>query len=120
MSRSAVLRIERERNRFDRLASRLLGQLPLRAISDRRLRCELLSHRIAETASRDLTARRARLERATGVLHALNPQAILTRGYTITMDAEGHPLTSVREIKSGMLLRTRFGDGEAQSIAAKR
>jgi hypothetical protein len=36
------------------------------------------------------------------------------------MDAEGHPLTSVREIKSGMLLRTRFGDGEAQSIAAKR
>jgi exonuclease VII large subunit len=50
----------------------------------------------------------------------LNPQAILTRGYTITMDAEGHPLTSVQEIKPGMLVRTRFGDGEAQSIAAKR
>lgn len=120
MSRSAVLRVERERNRFDRLASRLLGQLPLRAISNRRLRCEMLSHRLAETVSRDFAARCARIERATGVLHALNPEAILTRGYTITTDAEGHPLASAQGIKTGMLLRTRFGDGEVQSIAAKR
>ena len=55
-----------------------------------------------------------------GFFTRLNPQAILTRGYTITMDAEGHPLTSAREIKAGMLLRTRFDDGEVQSIAAKR
>jgi exodeoxyribonuclease VII large subunit len=120
MARSAILRVEREQNRLHRLESRLLGQLPLRVIVDRRLRCELLSQRLAETAAREIAIWRARLERATGVLHALNPEAILTRGYTITMDAEGHLLTSARTIEPGTLLRTRFHDGELQSVTAKR
>jgi exodeoxyribonuclease VII large subunit len=115
-----MLRIERERNRLDRLANRLLGQLPLRAITDRRLRCQALSQRLCETTNREVLARRARLERAIGVLHALNPQAILTRGYTITMDAEGRPFTSARPIEAGALIRTRFHDGDVESIAVKR
>jgi exodeoxyribonuclease VII large subunit len=120
MTRSALLHVERERNRLDRLVNRLLGQLPLRAIADRRLRCQALSQRLCETANREVAARRARLERATGVLHALNPQAILTRGYTITMDAEGRPFTSARPIEAGALIRTRFHDGDVESIAVKR
>ena len=120
LGQSAMLRLERERNLFDRLASRLLGQLPVKAIEESRLRCRMLTQQIMEVATRELAARRARLERAAGVLQALNPHATLMRGYTITMDAEGHPLTSVEGIKAGMLLRTRFQDGEAQSIAAKR
>jgi exodeoxyribonuclease VII large subunit len=120
LSQSAMLRVERERNRLDRLANRLIGQLPLRAIADRRLRCQLLSQRVAETMSREVAARRARLERASGVLQALNPEAVLTRGYTITMDAEAHPFTSAAAIEPGTPLRTRFHDGEVQSITAKR
>jgi exodeoxyribonuclease VII large subunit len=80
----------------------------------------MLSQQIAEVVARELAVRRARLERAAGVLQALDPQATLTRGYTITMDAKGQPLTSVTRVEPGMLLRTRFQDGEAQSIAAKR
>jgi exodeoxyribonuclease VII large subunit len=120
MSRSAMFRVEREQNRFHRLENRLLGQLPLRAIADRRLRCELLFQRLGETAGREVATRRARLERAAGVLQALNPHAILTRGYTITMDLDGRPLTSARAIAPGMPLRTRFHDGEVQSVTAKR
>jgi exodeoxyribonuclease VII large subunit len=120
LTRSAMLRVERERNRLDRLANRLLGQLPVRAIADRRLRCQALSQRLCETVHREVAARRARLERTIGVLHALNPQAILTRGYTITMDAEGRPFTSARPIEAGTLIRTRFHDGDVQSIAVKR
>ena len=80
----------------------------------------MLTKQIADLATRELTARRARLERATGVLQSLDPKATLTRGYTITMDAAGRPVTSVKAIEAGMLLRTRFQDGEAQSVAAKR
>ena len=120
MRRSAMFRVEREQNRLHRLENRLLGQIPLRAIADRRLRCELLFQRLGETAGREVATRRARLERAAGVLQALNPQAILTRGYTITMDLDGYPLTSARAITPGMPLRTRFHDGEVQSVTAKR
>ncbi|HEY5704251.1 MAG TPA: exodeoxyribonuclease VII large subunit [Terrimicrobiaceae bacterium] len=120
VGKCAALRLEREKYRFDRLASRLFGQLPVRAIKESRFRCQMLAQRITETAARELTARRARLERAAGILNALDPRATLMRGYTITMDAEGGPLTFAREIEAGMLLRTQFQDGEAHSIAAKR
>ena len=120
MNRSAVLRLERERNRFDRLASRLIAKAPAQAIGDRRLRCQLLAERLREATRREIIARQARLDRAVGVLHALNPQAILTRGYTITMDASGRPYTSSQAIAEETLLRTRFHDGEVESITAKR
>jgi exodeoxyribonuclease VII large subunit len=120
LGQSARLRVERETNVFDRLASRLHGLFPASTIGESRLRCRMLAQQITDIAARELAARQGRLERAAGVLHALSPQATLTRGYTITMDAEGHPLTSVEGIEAGMLLRTRFQDGEAQSIAAKR
>ncbi|MGA7215876.1 MAG: exodeoxyribonuclease VII large subunit [Terrimicrobiaceae bacterium] len=120
LRKSAMLRLERERNAFDRLGNRLRGQSPARMIGENQLRCRMLTQQIADLATRELTARRARLERATGVLQALDPKATLTRGYTITMDAAGRPVTSVKAIEAGMLLRTRFQDGEAQSVAAKR
>jgi exodeoxyribonuclease VII large subunit len=120
MRRSVTLHLERPRNRLDRLVNRLLGQAPAKAIGDRRLRCQLLSQHLREATSREMALRRARLDRAIGVLHALNPQAILTRGYTITMDATGHPYTSSAAIAPGSLLRTRFHDGEVESITAKR
>jgi exodeoxyribonuclease VII large subunit len=120
MNRSAVLRLERERNRFDRLASRLLAKAPAQAIGDRRLRCQLLAERLREVTRREIIARQARLDRAVGLLHALNPQAILIRGYTITMDASGRPYSSSHAIREGTLLRTRFHDGEVESITAKR
>jgi exodeoxyribonuclease VII large subunit len=120
LGQGARLHLERGRSFLDRLATRLHGQFPARAIGECRLRCRMLAQQVTDVAKRELAVRQARLERAAGVLGALDPQATLTRGYTITMDAEGNPLTSVTGIKAGMLLKTRFRDGEAQSIAAKR
>jgi exodeoxyribonuclease VII large subunit len=120
MNRSVVLRLERERNRFDRLASRLLANAPAKEIGDRRLRCHLFAERFRDATRREIVARQARLDRALGVLHALNPQAILTRGYTITMDARGRPYTSSKTIVEGTILRTCFHDGEVESVTAKR
>jgi exodeoxyribonuclease VII large subunit len=120
LRRCAALRLDHERNRLDRLHGRLTGQFPGRAIGEGQLRCQMLNQAITEVLAREVAARRARLERAAGVLQALNPQAILTRGYTITTDTGGRPLASAKEVEAGMLLRTRFRDGEVESVAAKR
>jgi exodeoxyribonuclease VII large subunit len=120
LMRRPLLRFDGERNRLDRLRSRLLWRFPVKVIGERQLRCQMLTQTINEILARELAARRARLEGATGVLRALNPQAILVRGYTITMDSTGHPLRSAKDVEAGMLLRTRFQDGEAESTARKR
>jgi exodeoxyribonuclease VII large subunit len=120
LGRCAIQRLDRERNFLDGLKARLIGQYPARAIAESQLRCRMLKQASTEVLARELAARHARLERAAGVLQALNPHAILTRGYTITTDTEGRPLASVKEVAPGMPLRTRFHDGEVESIAAKR
>jgi exodeoxyribonuclease VII large subunit len=120
LERAARLRLERARNVFERLVGRMFSRLPLRAIADHQLQWRLRAQKIAELLAREMAGRQARLERALGVLRALDPQATLRRGYTITMAPQGYPLVSAAQVEPGMVLRTRFQDGEAQSIAVKR
>ena len=40
----------------------------------------------------------------------------LDRGYTLTLDAEGRVLRSIEDFGPGARLRTRFADGDAQSV----
>ncbi len=48
-------------------------------------------------------------------LNDFSPLATLKRGYTITEDETGKPLTSVEQAKEAKELTTRFVDGEIQS-----
>lgn len=116
----ARLTVERGKSRLDHLTARLASRDPSPAIADKRLRFQLLERQMTELVTRQLTARQTALQRVAGVLHTLDPNATLARGYTMTTDADGQPLGSVQQVKPGMVLRTRFSDGEAESAAAKR
>jgi exodeoxyribonuclease VII large subunit len=48
-------------------------------------------------------------------MHSLSPDAVLKRGFSITIDEEGRPVTSAKRIHSGDRLRTRLADGEIVS-----
>ena len=61
----------------------------------------------AEGALREQSAR----------LDLLNPYAVLTRGYSITTDADGHVVRSAAAVKSGDRLTTRLAEGEVASVA---
>ena len=69
--------------------------------------------RAAATRLRDL---RATLDRHAALLGALNPNAALARGYTITTDPEGRILRSAAEALAAAELQTRFPDGVVRSI----
>jgi exodeoxyribonuclease VII large subunit len=56
-----------------------------------------------------------RVERLRSQLKALNPLAVLTRGYSITSDEQGRILRSVSEAAAGRRLRTRLQDGIVES-----
>ncbi len=88
----------------------------------------------AEAARQAITALQARLRAATeqrvgeqhrqllawnDLLRVLGPQATLERGYSITTDASGGPLSSIRSVSSGERVRTQLADGEILSDVAK-
>ncbi|MFM8364749.1 MAG: exodeoxyribonuclease VII large subunit, partial [Verrucomicrobiota bacterium] len=69
--------------------------------------------RAAVTRLRDL---RATLDRHTALLGALNPNAALARGYTITTDPEGHILRTAAAAQASQELLTKFSDGIVRSL----
>ncbi len=119
LERHASLTVERRRHVLGELQSRLTARSPAQAIRETRQAGAIFHRQMEEILTRDITARRSRLERASGVLEALNPSATLARGYTITLDEAGLPLTSAKKVLIGGSLRTRFHDGEVESTSAK-
>ena len=54
------------------------------------------------------------LSQKKATLEALNPQNVLNRGFTLTVDEEGHPI-DVKKIKTGNTIKTIFKDGQITS-----
>lgn len=69
-----------------------------RGLLNRTLQARLRDHRLT-------------LARLGAVLKALNPDAALARGYTITRDADGRILRSAAEAGKCEILETKFADG---------
>jgi len=66
-----------------------------------------------------IEAGRHRTRNLEGRLGALNPLAVLKRGYTITADRAGGIIRSARAVRPGQRLATRFTDGSVESDAVE-
>jgi len=70
-------------------------------------------HQSIEVAvSRRLDGATAALDRASAILDAADPAAVLARGYSLAMDQHGRPITSVAAATAASTFTLRFGDGE--------
>ncbi len=73
------------------------------------------STRLAALPGRRLRAEDQRLDQWRRLLGAYDYQRQLERGYSVTRDASGRVVRSVRGVDAGALLRTRVSDGELVS-----
>jgi exodeoxyribonuclease VII large subunit len=104
---------EAMRRRGDDLRARLQRQRP---------RLELQEHatqrRVALMAASFrhlLQERRRRLQTLTARLQALDPRAVLARGYSLAADAHGRVVTDAVRLAAGDLLRLQFARGSASA-----
>lgn len=81
-----------------------------------RQRMEALITRGRDSFARQLQLRRERLKRVAEMLRLLSPEHTLQRGYTLTTDAQGNLLRSVKDAPSGSTLVTKLRDGKITSI----
>jgi exodeoxyribonuclease VII large subunit len=74
-----------------------------------------LSARLGFSFLHRLRACEAKLSRLQAGLAGLDPQAVLSRGYSITYDGAGVVLRDARDVSAGERLRTRLANGEVES-----
>jgi exodeoxyribonuclease VII large subunit len=61
-----------------------------------------------------------RLSAAVQLLKSLGPQAVLERGYSLTMDSAGRMVRSIRALRPGQQVQTRLHDGQFTSTVDSR
>jgi len=65
--------------------------------------------------SKQIQLARQRFEQEQGRLAALNPIAVLKRGYTVSYDPDGQILTHAARVKPGDAVRVHFQDGDVHT-----
>ena len=72
--------------------------------------------RMGHAVERRLERGRTDLQRLQVQLNALNPRAVLSRGFTLTRDRSGALLHHASEAAPGTALITEFVDGQVESV----
>jgi exodeoxyribonuclease VII large subunit len=110
ISTTATL-LQRERETLGWTNTRLRMYSPLRRLQTERQRLDELSRRITFAQSHQLELAAERLKGLENRLIALNPMAVLARGYAVVMK-DSKVVTSKSEVKKGDPLHVRVQDGE--------
>jgi len=75
-----------------------------------------LGTRLRLNVASRLESRKNRVAELANFLRLLGPQQTLERGYSITLDAHGILVRSVRALKVGDRMQTKLADGEVNSV----
>jgi exodeoxyribonuclease VII large subunit len=108
------------RANWDEQRRRLLRAKPSLALIEARRRLKDVIRRVREQTRSRLHERRQTMARLSVQLHLLSPENVLTRGYSITAEAEtGRILRSARKVRAGTKLKTRLSEGEIFSVVER-
>ncbi|MEN4011583.1 MAG: exodeoxyribonuclease VII large subunit [Bellilinea sp.] len=111
-------RLSGERRHLAERVNRISLLSPQRRIQDDRQRLDQLNERAARSLAVALRLRHARLDGSQLRLAALNPLAVLRRGYAVVLGASG-VIHSARAVQPGDELSVRLADGRIQAQAQR-
>lgn len=103
--------IERRRLAVERAQIAIRRQSPHYRIGQQRLRLDDLDRRLTRGLTDRLQRHRLTLTGLEQRLHALNPAAVLARGYAIVQDDSGGVIQSLAQVRAGDTLNVTVADG---------
>ena len=89
---------------------------PMNTIEDRRMTVDSLFERLEYCENNIIERKKALLARTAAALNALNPLAVLTRGYSAVFDREGRVIKSVNDTKIGETIALKLSDGTVSAV----
>ena len=96
----------------ERLQAILRRQAPLYRIDQQRLMVDDLARRLSASLTHRLQRHRLEVDALSQRLVALNPSAVLSRGYAIVQDESGHVIQSVGQTYAGQKVTVTVSDGD--------
>ena len=114
LNAAQTTRLRRYRTQLDRLSAARVLTSPEGVYRLRRETVTALEKRLNLSVSRHLGRKRQSMERVTASLGALNPLAVLGRGYALVQTEAGKVIPAAAELKVGDRVSLRFADGIAK------
>ncbi|OEO24768.1 exodeoxyribonuclease VII large subunit [Pseudomonas sp. J237] len=112
LHRAVEWQLNKRRERFNHLQTRLAGQHPGRSLQLFQQRLNSLAERLPRAINETLKARRLALQSQVQTLNAVSPLATLGRGYSILLDEHSRVIRSAADTRPGQRLKARLGEGE--------
>jgi len=112
---SIARNVSMKRQELATYAARLNVFRPIDRIADARQRLDEVIVRIARAASANIFGMRAETKAAIARLAALDPNAVLARGYSIAYGPDGGVLTDSSQVKPGDEMLVKLGKGEVKT-----
>ena len=109
LRQAMMVRLGECAHRLSKLELRLNARMP--APSMLRKRLDSLGERLDRAARTLLCAQGQRLDALSACLRQLNPDAVLTRGYSIVRNAKGHIVRTATGLQPGDALKVQFAEG---------
>src|SRR5204863_7771770 len=106
----------------ERLASkqRLLDlNHPAQALAQGVHSIDLAQHRLTVAVMQRLDQDTEQMRSKRQLLMSLGPEAVLARGFSMTMDTAGKPITDADAVRPGEKLVTRVAKGKIRSVVAE-
>jgi exodeoxyribonuclease VII large subunit len=104
----------RQNERISNLIIRL-SAAPMRGISNARLKQTQIMNRMNSATDKMFMLQKNRITAFNSILTSTNPTRVLERGYSMAIDDDGVPVTSVVGLKSGDPLTVVLKDGRVQT-----
>ena len=108
----AMIRVRRER--LDALEKSRALTDPMNVINDRRMLSDMLSDRLTRAMDTEIKMKRSALALGTGKLDALNPLAVISRGFSAVYKDDGTLVKGIGDVKAGDRICVKTIGGEAQ------
>ena len=101
------------------VTARLQRLSPAGRLRSDRQRLDDQAGRLERAVQAVVELRRARLETLAGRLAALNPLAVLQRGYALVQTPQGQVVRSTAQLAPGEEIRVQLADGQADARVEK-
>lgn len=115
LQEAADQRLRLAHRQQDRLLQRLQSQQPQGRILRAQQQLQQWHYRLQQGMEKQLNHSRQRFGTLAAQLEGVSPLATLSRGFSVTTDAQGQVVKKTRQLHTGDLLRTRLDDGWVES-----